>query len=98
MNRIAPEIQEKQFTLVFVSLATLLGLFVRIVAPIQASFPLNDGALFYAMIRDIQQNNYALPAVTTYNFAGLPLAYPPLAFYITGLLADMFHADMLDLL
>ena len=92
------ENQEEQFPIIFVIFATLLGLVVRIAPPLQASFPLNDGGLFYVMIRDIQQNNYALPAFTSYNFATLPFAYPPLAFYLTGLLADLTHVDLLDLL
>ena len=87
--------QEKQFPIIFVLFATLLGLVVRITVPLQASFPLNDGGLFYAMIQDIQQNGYALPAFTSYNFAYIPLAYPPFAFYLTGLFADLIHINLL---
>jgi len=90
--------QEEYFPLIFVIFATLLGLVVRIAAPLQADFPLNDGGLFYVMIQDIQQNSYVLPAFTTYNYSGLPLAYPPLAFYFTGLLADITHINLLNLL
>lgn len=98
MKRIPQENQEEQFPIVFVLFASLLGLVVRIAAPLQASFPLNDGGLFYVMIQNIQQNGYALPAFTNYNYANIPFAYPPLAFYLTGLLADITHADLLDLL
>jgi len=98
MKRISPENQEEQFTIIFVLFATLLGLVLRIAAPLQASIPLNDGGLFYVMIQDIQQNGYALPAFTNYNYARIPFAYPPLAFYFTGLLADLTRVDLLDLL
>ncbi len=70
----------------FVALLTILGLAARLSAPLSASFPLNDGGLFYQMIADLQNNNFVLPSVTTYNFAEIPFAYPPLAFYLYGLL------------
>jgi hypothetical protein len=83
---------------IFVTFATVIGLFVRVVAPLQASFPLNDGGLFYVMIRDIQQNGYALPAYTSYNYLNLPFAYPPLAFYVAAILSDLTRIDLLDIL
>lgn len=70
----------------FIALVTILGLAVRLSAPLAANFPLNDGGLFYQMIVDLQNNGFILPATTTYNFADLPFAYPPLAFYLYGLL------------
>lgn len=69
----------------FVALLTILGMAVRLSGPLSASFPLNDGGLFYQMIVDLQNNNFILPAVTTYNFAEIPFAYPPFAFYVYGL-------------
>jgi len=98
MKRFSPDNQKEQFPIIFVLFATLLGAMVRIAVPLQVSFPLNDGGLFYVMIRDIQQNGYILPAFTHYNFASIPFAYPPLAFYLTGLLADLTNIDLLDLL
>ena len=82
------------FTVIFI---TLLGLAIRIAQPLQASFPLKDGGLFYEMIMDLRNAHYALPAYTTYNSATIPFAYPPLAFYLTGWLADQFHLPLLDL-
>lgn len=76
---------------------TLIGLAVRLSAPLQATFPLNDGGLFYAMILDLQHAHFALPSFATYNAATIPFAYPPLAFYITGLLSDLLHVSVLDL-
>jgi hypothetical protein len=76
---------------------TLIGLAVRLAAPLQATFPLNDGGLFYAMSLDLQHAHYALPSFATYNAATIPFAYPPLAFYITGLLSGLLHISVLDL-
>jgi hypothetical protein len=76
---------------------TLIGLAIRIALPLQAAFPLNDGGLFYAMIVDLQEARYALPLYATYNGAAIPFAYPPLAFYLTGQLADLLVIPALDL-
>lgn len=78
--------------------ATLIGLFVRLASPLSVSFPLNDGGLFYQMILDLQSNHFNLPFYTTYNSANIPFAYPPLAFYFTGLLSTVFHLDLLTLI
>jgi hypothetical protein len=76
---------------------TIIGLAVRLSPALQTSFPLNDGGLFYRMIIDLQAANYALPVYATYNAVEIPFAYPPLAFYLTGLMADLFRIPVLDL-
>ena len=53
-----------------------------------ADFPLNDGGLFYVMVRDIQHAHYHLPAFTSYNGAHIPFGYSPLAFYLAAALND----------
>lgn len=62
------------------------------------SFPLNDGGLFYSMVKDIQAGNFRLPVTTSYNGGGLPFAYPPLGFYIAAFFSDIFHWDLLSLM
>jgi hypothetical protein len=52
-----------------------------------SDFPLNDGGMFVAMSRDILASHFALPDVTTYNFEGVPFAYPPVAFYVVAALS-----------
>jgi len=89
---------EEQVPALLVPFATVLGLLLRLALPLSSSFPLNDGGLFYAMIRDLQTNGYALPVFSSYNSAQIPFAYPPLAFYITGLLADLTNIPLLDML
>jgi len=76
--------REREFF--FIALIAILGLAVRLSVPLAATFPLNDGGLFYRMVIDLQHNGFVLPATTTYNFADLPFAYPPFAFYLYGAL------------
>jgi hypothetical protein len=76
---------------------TLIGLAIRLTAPLQAAFPLNDGGLFYAMIIDLQNAAYMLPPYVSYNGAAIPFAYPPLAFYLTGWLAALLRTSALEL-
>lgn len=80
-----------------VSLPVLTGLLVRAIPVVTASFPLNDGGLFYAMTRDLQNANFLLPATTTYNGVGIPFAYPPLAFYVAGLISSALSLSLIDL-
>ncbi len=83
--------------LFFAALAGLIGLAVRLAPALNVSFPLNDGGLFYRMILDLQANHFRLPMLTTYNAENIPFAYPPLAFYFTGLLSSGLHSDVLTL-
>jgi len=83
---------------IFAALLTLLGLLVRLPAPLSVSFPLNDGGLFYRMILDLQANHFVLPVFTTYNSGGIPFVYPPLAFYFSAFFASGLHVDPLVIL
>jgi len=73
----------------------LLGLFVRLSFVLAADFPLSDGGLFYAMVRDLQQAHYRLPVYASYNSAALPFAYPPLPFYLAAALDDLLPCGLL---
>ena len=76
-------------------LAFGLGAAVRVFHVARADFPLNDGGLFYAMVRDIQAANYRLPSFTSYNQMDIPFGYPPLGLYIAGLMDDVTPFDLL---
>jgi uncharacterized membrane protein len=91
-------LSEEQFPTLLVVLATMLGLAVRLSLPLTASFPLNDGGLFAAMISDLRASDYLLPAFTSYNNAAIPFAYPPLALYVTGLLSELLRLPVLGLM
>jgi hypothetical protein len=80
-------------SLVFIA---LIALAIRLLPALSAQAPLNDGGLFYSMIRDLQHNGYRLPLFTSYNNAGIPFAYPPLGFYLTGFITGLSHAHLLD--
>lgn len=76
----------------------LIGLGIRLSEPLRANFPLNDGGLFYAMIEDLKSAGYGLPAYATYNGGAIPFAYPPFAFYVTGLISDFTNIPLLGIL
>ncbi|MEX2183184.1 MAG: glycosyltransferase family 39 protein [Chloroflexota bacterium] len=70
-----------------VLMATLIGAFIRAVHVVPVDFPLNDGGLFFAMTRDLVANGFAIPATTSYNGADIPFLYPPLGFYLAGIVS-----------
>jgi len=71
------------FFLLFWSI--LFGGIVRIFPVLGSKMPMNDGGFFYAMARDIQAENFRLPIESSFNLAGIPFAYPPLALYVAAL-------------
>jgi hypothetical protein len=79
-------------------LATWLGGFVRLANAARADFPLVDGGLFYKFIQDLRSANYALPTQTSYNSANIPFNYPPLSFYMAGLMSELFNWPTLDII
>src|SRR5258708_28543069 len=80
-----------------VSVAMELGAFVRLFIVATGDFPLNDGGLFLVMTRDVMQANFALPAFSSYNAIDMPFVYPPLGFYIVGIIASVSHWPLLDI-
>ncbi len=83
--------------IIFLILAILLGGYIRLSQVVASAFPLNDGGLFYAMTRDLQENQYRLPESTSYNQLNLPFAYPPLPFYLAGGLNDWMGWELIDI-
>lgn len=81
-----------------VAVALGVGVFVRANAVLASDFPLNDGGLFYAMMRDLQAHGYRLPAYTSYNGGDIPFAYPPFALYTGALLAGLTPLSLIDVL
>jgi hypothetical protein len=74
------------------------GAIVRFYPLLKTDFPLVDGGMFYVMIQDLQSSQFALPAFTTYNHSNIPFAYPPLAFYITGIINNITQLSLISLL
>lgn len=80
-----------------ISLAIVMGGFLRVSFTLGNAFPINDGGLFWTMTRDLIQNRFSLPPFTTYNHASVPYAYPPGAFYLLGFLNQSLHLPLLEL-
>ena len=77
--------------------AVLLGVAVRSFHVLRHDFPLNDGGLFYTMARDLQANDYRIPAFTSFNGGEIPFGYPPLAMYVAALLDDVTPIGLMTL-
>jgi hypothetical protein len=73
----------------FFVLSVLFGALVRFLPTIETGTPINDGGMFYVMIADLRANHFLLPAFTSYNHLNIPFAYPPLSFYIAGLISSI---------
>jgi len=82
---------------IFIIVIMMLGTFLRIQYLQKSDFVLNDGGMFFTMIRDLQNNRYVLPIFTTYNFSQIPFAYPPLSFYSGAILNQFFNIDLITI-
>jgi hypothetical protein len=74
----------------------LLGAYVRFLPTLMVGFPVTDGGLFFEMVKALQANHYLLPSFVQYNGISIPFAYPPLGFYITALVSDIFHLPLIE--
>jgi hypothetical protein len=50
------------------------------------------------MIEALQQNDFRLPEYVQYNNLNIPFAYPPLAFYLAGLISKIFNISIFNIL
>jgi len=90
--------KKDDFAKLLLALAVILGGWMRFYPSILAGFPINDGGMFYVMIQELRANAYKLPAMTSYNFSGIPYAYPPLGFYLAAIIADLTKIDVTRIL
>ena len=72
----------------FLWISVLFGAVVRFAPTVISGSPINDGGMFYIMIEDLGANHFLLPSFTSYNHLNIPFMYPPLSFYIGGLLSS----------
>jgi hypothetical protein len=89
---------EEEIVIFFLLLACVFGAALRIFPIARVDFPLVDGGMFYVMVRNLQAANFVLPEFTSYNNANIPFAYPPLGFYIAGLLNTFTDISILGIL
>lgn len=86
-DRVAP--QPFGTSISALAVVTVVGVVVRASVALSSEFPLNDGGLFYQMTLDLRTTWPFLPVTTTYNGLGTPFAYPPLGFYLGGVMHDV---------
>src|SRR5688572_19666869 len=87
-------VTEKEWVFTILGLAILFGVFVRMLPAFLSDFPINDGGMFAVMMRDLRENNFIPPTFTTYNLSNIPFAYPPLGFYIGGILQTFWLSEL----
>ncbi len=83
-----------EWVILILGLSVFLGLLVRIFPAVLAGFPINDGGMFLVMIRDLKVNHFLLPEFTSYNYSGIPYAYPPLGFYLAAGLSNLGFSEL----
>lgn len=77
--------------------AVILGGWEYLYQPAIAKFPINDGGLFYVMIRAIQANGFRLPDYVHYNGLSIPFVYPPLGLYVGAGISSLLGIGLLRL-
>jgi hypothetical protein len=74
----------------WLSLAVVAGLCVHFVYLVTHPYPAYGAGLYLAVAEQISTHGYGLPAtVPGYTAGGVPLAYPPLAFYVAAVARDL---------
>jgi hypothetical protein len=70
---------------------------LRFVFVARTDFPYNDGGLFYTLVNELVANGFRIPAFSAYNGTHLPVVYPPLAFYLAGLINFLFDVSVVEI-
>lgn len=93
MSKLTPAQWEKMILI----LAFVLGAWLRFSPTVIAGEVINDGGMFYNMAQDLRNHHYVLPQTISYNDLDIPFAYPPLPFYLSALLSDLFRLPLKEL-
>jgi hypothetical protein len=93
MSKPTPSQWEKMILILVIA----LGAWLRFSPTVIAGDAINDGGMFYNMAQDLKNQHYALPQTVSYNNLNIPFAYPPLPFYLTALLSDLFRLPLKEL-
>ena len=88
--------ETEKLNIIILVFGLLLGAYVRFLPTLMVGFPVTDGGLFFEMVKALQSNHYMLPAFVEYNGISIPFAYPPLGFYVTSLVSDLFHMSLIE--
>ncbi|WP_255194916.1 ArnT family glycosyltransferase [Halorarius litoreus] len=74
----------------WLSLAVAMGLCVHLVYLVTHPYPAYGAGLYLAIAETIANQGYTLPAsVPGYTAGGVPLAYPPVAFYVAAVAREL---------
>jgi hypothetical protein len=92
------KLTEDEISILILIIAILIGGWFRFMPAWLAGFPVNDGGMFYAMMKDLKANHFVPPLYTTYNLINIPFAYPPLALYIGALISSVFKISEFEIL
>lgn len=94
MKTAGAALNREQWIALILGMTGLFSLITRLFPALLTGFPLNDGGMFLVMIRDLRLNGFQLPVYTSFNLMDIPYAYPPLGFYIAGLLGSLGISDL----
>lgn len=83
-----------QSTILLIVGALFFGFVIRYIYLFGATFPLNDGGMFFQMTKDLIANGFRLPEFTDYNGGHIPYGYPPLGFYLAGGVSQLLRIDL----
>lgn len=91
-------IETRPTYLIALGFVLFFGALVRVWPLLTSSFPLNDGGMFMQAIIDLRHANFRLPDSMHYNGLPIAYAYPPLGFYVAGLVASATNASLFTVL
>jgi len=97
MNTKKKELDQDDLGVLLALIGLLFGAWVRIVPILLAGFPINDGGYFYNILNTIIENQYEFPLTILYNGFEIPFVYPPLGFYISAFLSDIFNIPLITI-
>ena len=89
---------QNKYTRLALWIVFFFGFVLRMTPAVLAGFPVNDGGMFLAMIRDLHLSGFLLPKETSYNFADIPFVYPPFGIYVAAIFASWFPVSEFEIL
>jgi hypothetical protein len=90
-------LNQDEVGILFLIAALIFGSWFRLFPVYKAQFPINDGGLFYRMTEAVIENGFRLPAYVHYNGLSIPFAYPPLGFYLAGIVSAALGIKLIQI-
>lgn len=89
-----PANRRRDLITLILAASIVLGFAIRMLPAIMAGSPINDGGLFYQMVRDLVAHGYRIPRFTEYNHLNIPFVYPPLGLYLIAAVQRLTGIDL----